>query len=50
MNIELEQLTEDNYKYMFCHYFEKVINDLNEQTNLNDYKFFSDFLYGLFQH
>ena len=42
--------TEDNYKYMFCHYFEKVINDLNEQTNLNDYKFFSDFLYCITTH
>ena len=42
--------TEDNYKYMFCHYFEKVINDLNGQTNLNDYKFFSDFLYCITTH
>ena len=36
---------EDNFKYMFCRYFEKIINDLNEQKNLKDYKYFSDFAY-----
>ena len=37
--------SEDNFKFMFCHYFEKVINDLNKQNNLKDYNFYCHFVY-----
>ena len=36
--------SEDNFKFLFCHYFEKIINDLNKQNSLKDYKFYWDFV------
>ena len=40
--------TEDNIKYLYCHYFEKVLNDLNNQDNLEKYKYFFEFLRHIF--
>ena len=40
--------SEDNIKYLYCHYFEKTVNDLNIQDNLEDYKFYFTFIYYIF--
>ena len=40
--------SEENIKYLYCHYFEKTVNDLNIQDNLEDYKFYFTFIYYIF--
>ena len=40
--------SEDNIKYLYCHYFEKVLNDLNNQDSLDKYKYFFEFLRYIF--
>ena len=47
-NILTYAKSEENIKYLYCHYFEKLVNDLNNQNNLDDYKFYFNFLYYIF--
>ena len=39
---------DENVKYLYTHYFEKVLDDLNKQNNLESCRYFFDFMYKLF--
>ena len=39
---------EDNIKYLYTYYFEKVLDDLINQNDLEGFRFFFDFMYKLF--
>ena len=39
--------SEENIKYFFCHYFEKIVNDSKIQNNLDDYRYIFYFIYSI---
>ena len=47
-NILTFSKSEENIKYLLSHYFEKTVDDLDKQDNLEDYYFFFNFIYYIF--
>ena len=39
---------EDNLNYLYNYYFEKVINELNNQNNLEDYRYYFTLIHSIF--
>ena len=47
-NILTYPKSEENLKYLLCLYFEKTVDDLDKQDNMEDYYFFFNFIYYIF--
>ena len=39
---------DDNVKYLYAYYFEKILDDLNSQNDLEGFRYFFDFMYKIF--